>query len=242
MGNKLKSKVLGGDLQFVEIELAPGERVMAEAGTMMYMEDGISFEATMGDGTHPDESMLSKLMHTGERILTKTSIFLCHFTNNAKEPRRVAFSEPYPGKIVPLSLKEIQGEIICQKDSFLCSEEGTEVSIAFAKRLGAGFFGGTGFILQKLIGQGDIFVHACGDVVKHELKDEKLLVDTGCLVAFTKDIEYDIQRAGNLKSMFFGGEGFFLASLSGTGTVWLQSISFARLAERIAAKGLAHSH
>jgi uncharacterized protein (TIGR00266 family) len=187
----------------------------------------------MGDGSEPSQGLMGKLLGAGKRVLTGESIFLTHFTNRGSGKRRVAFAAPYPGKIIPLDLGKIGGTVICQKDAFLCAALGTKVSIAFHKRLGAGFFGGEGFILQRLEGDGKVFIHAGGTIVKKKLQGEKLRVDTGCLVAFTQGIDYDIQAAGNLKSMFFGGEGLFLASLSGAGTVLLQSLPFSRLADRV---------
>jgi len=226
-------QVLGDDMQIVEVELDPGETVVAEAGAMNYMDDGIGFEAKMGDGSNADEGIMGKLLNVGKRVLTGESIFLTHFTNTAMGKKRVAFSAPYPGKIIPLDMAKVKGELYCQKDAFLCAAYGTRVGIAFTKRLGTGFFGGEGFILQKLQGDGMAFLHVGGTVIQKKLKHERLLVDTGCLVAFTQGIEYDIQRAGNLKSMFFGGEGLFLATLSGTGLVMLQSLPLSRLADRI---------
>jgi uncharacterized protein (TIGR00266 family) len=226
-------QVLGDDMQIVEVELDPGETVVAEAGAMNYMEDGIGFEAKMGDGSNADEGIMGKLLNVGKRVLTGESIFLTHFTNTAMEKKRVAFSAPYPGKIIPVDMAKVKGELYCQKDAFLCAAYGTKVGIAFTKRLGTGFFGGEGFILQKLHGDGMAFLHVGGTVIKKKLNNERLLVDTGCLVAFTQGIEYEIQRAGNLKSMFFSGEGFFLATLSGTGLVMLQSLPLSRLADRI---------
>ncbi|MEA2064491.1 MAG: TIGR00266 family protein [Gemmatimonadota bacterium] len=228
-------EILGDDMQIVEVELDPGEKVIAEAGAMNYMEDGITFEARMGDGSQPDEGLMGKLLGAGKRMLTGESIFLTHFTNNGHGKKRVSFAAPYPGKIIPLDMAKFQGEIICQKDAFLCAALGTEVSIAFTRRLGTGFFGGEGFILQRLRGDGMAFIHAGGTVVEKDLTGETLRVDTGCLVGFTPGINYDIQRAGSLKSMFFGGEGLFLATLSGRGRVWLQSLPFSRLADRIIA-------
>jgi len=226
-------EIIGDDIQIVEVELDPGETVIAEAGAMNYMDDGISFEAKMGDGSKPDGGLLGKLIDTGKRALTGESIFLTHFTNSGSGKKRVSFAAPYPGKIVPINLSKVDGELLCQKDAFLCAALGTEVSIAFNKRIGAGFFGGEGFILQRLRGDGMVFVHAGGTIVKKTLKNSFLRVDTGCLVAFTRGIDYDIEKAGNLKSMFFGGEGLFLATLSGTGVVLLQSLPFSRMADRI---------
>jgi uncharacterized protein (TIGR00266 family) len=226
-------QIIGDDIQIVEVELDPGETVIAEAGAMNYMDDGIIFEAKMGDGSKPDKGLFGKLMGGGMRALSGESIFMTHFTNTGQGKKRVAFAAPYPGKIIPVDMTKVRGELLCQKDAFLCAALGTEVSIAFNKRLGAGFFGGEGFILQRLSGDGLAFVHAGGTVIKKNLKNERIRVDTGCIVAFTTGIDYDIQRAGNFKSMFFGGEGLFLATLSGTGTVLLQSLPFSRMADRI---------
>ncbi|MCH1502614.1 MAG: TIGR00266 family protein [Verrucomicrobiales bacterium] len=227
-------EIFGDDMQIVEVELDPGEIVIGEAGAMNYMEDDIAFESKMGDGTKPDEGLMGKLLGAGKRMLTGESIFMTHFSHQGGAgKRRVAFAAPFPGRIIPVDLSEVGGEITCQKDSFLCAAFGTEVSIAFNKKLGAGFFGGEGFILQRLAGDGLAFMHAGGTVVKRELKGEKLRVDTGCLVGFSPGISYDIERAGNLKSMFFGGEGLFLATLQGHGTVYLQSLPFSRLADRV---------
>jgi uncharacterized protein (TIGR00266 family) len=231
--HEIEYKILGNDLQIVEIGLDPGETVIAEAGAMNYMDSGISFEAKMGDGSNPDHGVMGKLMSVGKRALTGESLFMTHFTNTGTGKRSVAFAAPYPGKILPLNMAEVGGELICQKDAFLCAALGTEVSIAFTKRLGVGFFGGEGFILQRLRGSGMAFVHAGGALIKKELRGETIRVDTGCLVAFTTGVQYDIQLAGNLKSMVFGGEGLFLATMSGTGTVYLQSLPFSRMADRI---------
>lgn len=231
--HQVEYELLGDDMQIVEVELDHGETVIAEAGAMNYMEDGISFEARLGDGSRADEGMLGKLLGAGKRMLMGESLFLTHFTNQGTGKRRVAFAAPYPGKIMALDLAELGGEITCQKDAFLCAAFGTEVSIAFSKRLGTGFFGGEGFILQKLRGNGLAFAHAGGTIVERTLDNETLRVDTGCLVAFTPGIDYDIERSGGLKSMFFGGEGLFLATLRGRGKVWMQSLPFSRLADRI---------
>jgi uncharacterized protein (TIGR00266 family) len=228
-------EVLGDDMQIVEVELDPGETVIAEAGAMNYMEDGITFEARLGDGSKANEGVMGKLLNVGKRVLTGESIFLTHFTNQGTGKKRVAFAAPYPGKIIPVDMTKVGGELLCQKDAFLAAALGTEVGIALTKRLGTGFFGGEGFILQRLKGDGMVFVHAGGTVIQKKLKNDILRVDTGCLVAFTKEINYDIERAGNLKSMFFGGEGLFLATLSGTGLVLLQSLPFSRMADRILA-------
>ena len=231
--HEIDYEIFGDDMQAVEIELDPGETVIAEAGAMNWMEDGIQFEAKMGDGSEPDAGFMGKLLSAGKRVITGESLFMTHFTNRGMGKRKVAFAAPYPGHIVPLDLKEVGGSIICQKDAFLAAALGTKVTITLNRKLGAGFFGGEGFILQKLLGDGKAFLHAGGTVVKRELKGETLKIDTGCIVAFSEGIDYDIQRAGNLKSMFFGGEGLFLATLRGTGTVYLQTLPFSRLADRI---------
>lgn len=228
--------IRGDDMQVVEIELDPGETVVAEAGAMNFMEDGIQFETRMGDGSKTNQTWLQKVLDVGKRVLTGESIFMTHFTNRGSNLSRVAFASPYPGKIVPIDLKNLGTNLLCQKDAFLCAAFGTEVGIAFTKRLGAGFFGGEGFILQKLSGDGKAFIHVGGTVIERELNGEILRVDTGCLAAFTEGIDYDIERAGGLKSMFFGGEGLFLATLRGHGKVYLQSLPFSRMADRILAQ------
>lgn len=227
-------EIVGDDMQMVLVELDPGETVIAEAGAMNFMEDGIMFEAKMGDGSQPDQGLMGKLLGAGKRALTGETIFLTHFTNRGGQKRRVAFAAPFPGRIIAMDLSHTGGEILCQKDSFLCAARGTQIGMAFQRRLGVGFFGGEGFILQRLQGDGLVFIHACGTIIERHLR-ETLRVDTGCLVAFEQGVQYDIERAGNLKSMFFGGEGLFLATLSGHGRVWLQSLPFSRLADRILA-------
>ena len=226
-------EILGDDMQVVEVELDPGESVVAEAGAMNYMDDGISFEAKMGDGSRPNDGVFGKLLSVGKRVITGESIFMTHFSNIGKGKKRVAFAAPYPGRIIPIDMSGNGGQLFCQKDAFLCAALGTRIDIAFNKRLGAGFFGGEGFILQRLQGDGMAFIHVGGTVVKKELNNELIRVDTGCIAAFTQGISYDIERAGGLKSMFFGGEGLFLATLQGTGTVFLQSLPFSRMADRI---------
>ncbi len=198
-------EIFGDDMQTVEVELDPGETVIAEAGAMNWMEDDISFEAKMGDGSQPDKGFMGKLFDAGKRAVTGESLFITHFTNQGRGKKRVAFSAPYPGKIIPIDMDTMGRELICQKDAFLCAALGTRVSIAFNKKLGAGFFGGEGFILQRLQGDGMAFIHAGGTIVKKQLNHETIRVDTGCIVGFTPGIDYDIERAGNLKSMFFGG-------------------------------------
>ncbi len=229
--------IYGDDMQFVEIHLDPGETVIAEAGAMMYMEEGLTFESKMGDGSEPDSGMWGKLKGAGRRVITGESLFMTHFTNAGGGLQKVAFAAPYPGKIVPVDLAALGGRLICQKDAFLAAALGTRVGVAFNKKLGAGLFGGEGFILQDLQGDGKVFLHAGGTIIEKHLMGETLRVDTGCLVAFEPTINYDIARAGNLKSMVFGGEGLFVATLQGQGRVWLQSLPFSRLADRIAPLG-----
>lgn len=226
-------KILGDDMQIVEVELDSGETVVAEAGAMNYMEDGVTFEARMGDGSQADSGIMGKLLSAGKRALTGESIFITHFTNSGNGKKRVSFAAPYPGQIIPLNMAELGERILCQKDAFLCAAKGTRISIAFTRRLGTGFFGGEGFILQKLEGDGMAFVHAGGTIIRKDLEGETIRVDTGCIVAFTEGIDYRIERAGSLKSMFFGGEGLFLATLRGRGRVYLQSLPFSRMADRI---------
>ena len=215
----------------VVIELDEGETVIAEAGAMNYMEHGIEFEAKMGDGSKPEQGFFGKLFEAGKRMVTGESLFMTHFTHHGSGKSHVAFAAPYPGKIIPIDMQQSGGELTCQKDAFLCAAMGTRLDIAFSRKLGRGFFGGEGFILQKLEGDGMAFIHAGGHVIRKELRGETLRLDTGCLVGFTDGVDYDIERAGGLKSMVFGGEGLFLASLSGTGTVWIQSLPFSRLTE-----------
>ena len=231
--HEIDFQIVGDDIQAVEIELNPQETVIAEAGAMNWMDNGISYEARMGDGSKADEGIMGKLLGAGKRLLTGESLFMTHFTNHSAGKKRVAFAAPYPGKIVAVDLSQIGQELLCQKDAFLCAAMGTELGIAFTKRFGAGFFGGEGFILQRLRGDGLAFVHAGGTLIRKELVNDIIRVDTGCIVAFTKGILYDIEMVRSMKSMFFGGEGMFLATLKGTGTVYLQSLPFSRLADRI---------
>ena len=228
-------EIIGSDMQIVEVELDPGETVVAEAGAMNYMGEGITFEAKMGDGSNTDDGIMGKLLSAGKRVLTGESIFLTHFTNTGSGKQRVSFAAPYPGQIIPIDMAKHGGLFLCQKDAFLCAAKGTKVSIAFTRRLGSGFFGGEGFILQKLEGDGMAFAHAGGTVISKDLDGEVIRVDTGCIVGFTGGIDYSIERAGNLKSMFFGGEGLFLATLRGKGKVYLQSLPFSRMCDRILA-------
>lgn len=203
-------EIIGDDIQAVEIELDPGETVIAEAGAMNYMEDGITFEAKMGDGTEAGEGMIGALFGAGKRLLAGESVMITHFTNRGQGKRRVAFAAPYPGKIIPMHLGELGGEVIVQRDGFLCAAFGTKLDIAFTQRFGAGFFGGEGFVLQRLSGDGWVFIHACGSIIRKEIRPgETLRVDTGCLVAMTPGIDYSIEKAGNLKSMYLAVRDFF---------------------------------
>ena len=226
-------KIIGTSMQMVEIELDPNETVIAEAGAMNYMEQDIRFETKMGDGSEPDRGLFGKLLSAGKRVLTGESLFMTHFSNQGTGKSRVTFAAPYPGCIIPMDLSQLGGQVIVQKDAFLCAALGTKVDIAFNRKLGAGFFGGEGFILERLTGDGLAFVHAGGTVIERELRGETLRLDTGCLVAMAGDIDYDIEMAPSLKSAFFGGEGLFLATVRGHGKVWIQSMPFSRLADRI---------
>lgn len=221
-------------MQVVEIELDPGETVIAEAGAMNWMEEGISFEARLGDDSAVNQGIMGKLFSAGKRMLSGESLFMTHFTNQDRGKKKIAFAAPYPGSIIVLDLAEIPYKrFTCQKDAFLCAAYGTKIDITFNRRFGAGLFGGEGFILQRLEGTGKAFLHAGGTIVKRDLNNELIKVDTGCLVGFTGGIDYNIEMVKGLKSMFFGGEGLFLATLRGTGTVYLQSLPFSRLANRI---------
>ena len=225
-------------MQFVEIELDPSEAVVAEAGGMMFMDDNIAMETIFGDGSQQNRGFLNSLLGAGKRLLTGESLFMTVFQNQGSGKRRVAFGAPYPGKIIPLHLAELGGELITQKDSFLCAAKGVSVGIAFQKRLGTGLFGGEGFIMQRLQGNGWAFVHAGGTLYERTLQPgETLRVDTGCIVGFQPSVDYDIQMVGGIKTAFFGGEGLFFATLRGPGKVWLQSLPFSRLAGRIVAAG-----
>jgi len=235
MADQVDYEIVGNSMPAVEVELDPDESVIAEAGAMTYMEEDIDFETKLGDGADPDQGFMGKLFSAGKRVLTGETLFMTHFTNRGSKKRRVAFAAPYPGTIVAVDMAANGGEITLQKDSFICAAKGTKVDIAFNKRLGAGFFGGEGFILEKLSGDGMAFIHAGGTVIEKELNGETLRVDTGCLVGFTQGIDFDITLSSGLKSMLFGGEGIFLTTLSGHGKVWLQSLPFSRLSDRILA-------
>lgn len=234
--DEIDYRIAGEDLQYVEVTLDPGEACIAEAGAMMFMDDGIQMETVFGDGTGQQQGgIMGSLMTAGKRVLTGESLFMTVFSNaDTQRQRNVAFAAPYPGTILPMDLKAIGGKLICQKDSFLAAARGVQVGIELQKKIGAGLFGGEGFILQKLEGDGLAFVHAGGVLVSRELaQGETLRVDTGCVVAFEPSVSYDIQLQKGVKSMFFGGEGLFLATLQGPGKVWVQSLPFSRLAGRI---------
>jgi len=235
--HEIDYKIIGESIQLVEIELDPHETVIAEAGAMVYMENGIEFETKLGDGSNPSSGFLGKLLSAGARAITGESIFMTHFTNHGIGKRKVAFSAPYPGTVVPIDLSRVGGNLIVQKDGFLCAALGTCISLHFNRKLGAGLVGGEGFILQRLSGDGLAFVHAGGTVIEKQLNNETLRIDTGCIVAFEPTIDFDVQTSGNLKSMLFGGEGLFLATLSGTGKVWLQSMPIKKLVQALAPYG-----
>ena len=236
--HEIDYRIFGNDIQVLEIELDPNETVIAEAGAMVYMEEGIDFQAKMGDGSNPSQGFFGKLVSAGSRMITGESLFMTHFTHQGHGKSRVAFSAPYPGTILPVDLRSMRNNsLITQKDAFLAAALGTKLSIHFNQRLGAGFFGGEGFILQRMQGDGMAFIHAGGTIVEKQLNNETLRVDTGCVVAFEEGIDFSVQRAGGLKSMIFGGEGLFLATLRGTGRVWLQSMPVKKLIQALMPQG-----
>lgn len=229
-------RIHGSDLQFVEIELDPGEGTVAEAGALMFMDDGITMETIFGDGSARSGGVFGSLLGAGKRLLTGESLFMTVFQNQAGSRKRLAFGAPYPGKIFPVNLAELGGELVAQKNAFLCAARGVTLSIAFQKRFGVGLFGGEGFIMQRLQGDGMAFLHAGGTLFERKLAPGELIrVDTGCLAALQPTVDYDIQMVGGIKSALFGGEGLFFATLRGPGTVWLQSLPFSRLAQRVVA-------
>ncbi|SFE83017.1 TIGR00266 family protein [Alteribacillus iranensis] len=234
--HEIDYKLLGDDMQFVEVELDPEETVIAEAGSLMMMNDNIRMETIFGDGSNESSvsGIMGKLIGAGKRVITGESLFMTAFTNEGTEKSHVSFASPYPGKIVPVDLSEVGGKIICQKDAFLAAAKGVSVGVEFQKKLGTGFFGGEGFIMQKLEGDGMAFVHAGGTIHEKKLEaGEVLKVDTGCLAAMTGDVDYNIEFVGGIKTALFGGEGIFFATLRGPGTVWVQSLPFSRLASRV---------
>jgi uncharacterized protein (TIGR00266 family) len=234
--HEIDYKIFGDDMQYVEVELDPNEATVAEAGGMMYMDDGIDMETIFGDGSAQQSGFLGALMGAGKRLLTGESLFMTVFLNRSSQKRRVAFGAPYPGKIVPIHLADIGGEFITQKDSFLAAAKGVSIGIAFQRKLGVGLFGGEGFIMQRLQGDGWAFVHAGGTLLERTLAAGELIrVDTGCIVGFQPSVNYEIEYVGKIKSAIFGGEGLFFATLRGPGRVWLQSLPLSRLANRIIA-------
>ena len=227
-------EIKGAEMQYVEVELDPGEAAVGEAGSMFYMEAGIAMDTVFGDGRAQNSGLLGKLLGAGKRLVTGESLFTTVYTNNAAAKQKVAFGAPYPGKILPMDLRQMGGTLICQRDAFLCAARGVSLGIAFQRKLSAGFFGGEGFIMQKLEGDGLAFVHAGGTVLRRELHaGQTLLVDTGCVVAYTPSVSFEIQYVGKIKTALFGGEGLFFAKLTGPGTIWLQSLPFSRLASRV---------
>ncbi|PAV30510.1 TIGR00266 family protein [Virgibacillus profundi] len=233
--HEIDYKLHGDDMQFVEVELDPQETVIAEAGSLMMMDDQIQMETIFGDGSEKQGSgIMGKLLGAGKRVITGESLFMTTFTNEGAVKKHVSFASPYPGKIIPMDLSEINGKLICQKDAFLAAAKGVSVGIEFQRKIKTGFFGGEGFIMQKLEGDGMAFVHAGGTIHKKVLEaGETLRVDTGCLVAMTGEIDYNIEYVGGVKTALFGGEGLFFATLRGPGTVWIQSLPFSRLASRV---------
>jgi uncharacterized protein (TIGR00266 family) len=227
-------EIKGSEMQFVEVELDPGEAAVGEAGSLFYMDAGIAMDTVFGDGSAQTGGFFGKLLGAGKRLVTGESLFTTVYTNNAGAKQRVAFGAPYPGKILPMDLRQLGGTLICQRDAFLCAARGVSLGIALQQKLSTGFFGGEGFIMQKLEGDGLAFVHAGGTVVRRELKmGETVFVDTGCVVAYTPSVNFEIQFVGKIKTALFGGEGLFFAKMSGPGTIWLQSLPFSRLASRV---------
>ncbi len=232
--DEIDYEIFGNEMQYVVVELDPGESAVSEAGAMMFMEDGIQMETIFGDGSSSGGGLMDKLLSAGKRVITGESLFMTVFGNQGTGKRHVAFAAPYPGKIIPMDLAKLGGTLICQKDAFLCAAKGVSVGIAFQKKIGVALFGGEGFIMEKLEGDGVAFANAGGTIVEKELRPgETLRVDTGCIVALMPTVSYDIQFVGGVKSALFGGEGFFFATLTGPGHVWLQSLPFSRLAGRI---------
>lgn len=236
--HEIDYKIMGEEMQCVEIELDTEETAIAESGAFMMMDDGIQMQTIFGDGTGQQKGLLGKLLSAGKRVLTGESLFMTAYTNVSHGKRKVYFASPYPGKVIPLDLLRMGGKMICQKDAFLCAAKGVTVGIEFQRKLGTGLFGGEGFIMQKLEGDGMAFVHAGGHIIEKELTNREILkIDTGCIVAFTPGCEYDIQFVGGIKNTIFGGEGLFFATLRGPGRVWIQTLPVSRLASRILAYG-----
>jgi uncharacterized protein (TIGR00266 family) len=237
--HEIDYRIIGEEMQYVEIELDPSETAIAEAGSFMLMDDGITMQTIFGDGSAQQQSgMLGKLFSAGKRLLTGESLFMTAYTNTGQGKKRVSFASPYPGKIIAMDLQQLGGSLICQKDAFLCAAKGVSVGIALQRKLGTGLFGGEGFIMQKLEGDGMAFVHAGGHVFERSLQTGEIIkIDTGCIVAYTKEINFDIQFIGGIRNSIFGGEGLFFATLQGPGRVWIQTLPVSRLASRILAYG-----
>ncbi|WP_028548245.1 TIGR00266 family protein [Paenibacillus sp. UNC451MF] len=232
--HEIDYQIMGSEMQYVEIELDPSESVVAEAGSLMMMDGNIRMQTIFGDGSDENKGFVGKLFGAGKRLLTGESLFMTVFTNHGYQKEKVSFASPYPGHILPMDLSQLGGKLICQKDSFLCAAKGVSIGIELQRKLGAGFFGGEGFIMQKVEGDGMAFVHAGGAICEKELAPGELIrVDTGCLVAMTQDVDYDIEFVKGIKTAVFGGEGLFFATLKGPGRVWIQSLPFSRLADRI---------
>jgi uncharacterized protein (TIGR00266 family) len=236
--HEIDYRIIGEEMQYVEIELDPNETAIAEAGSFMLMDDGMQMQTIFGDGSGQEKGLLGKLMSAGKRVLTGESLFMTAFTNITNGKRRVSFASPYPGKIIPLDLQQLGGRVVCQKDAFLCAAKGVTVGIALQRKLGTGLFGGEGFIMQKLEGDGMAFVHAGGHVFERELQPGEIVkIDTGCVVAYTQTVDFDIQFVGGIRNTLFGGEGLFFATLRGPGKVWIQTLPVSRLASRILSYG-----
>ena len=234
--HEIEYKLYGDDMQFVEIELDGGESVVAEAGAMMFMDEKVSMDTIFGDGSAKSQGsgFMGKLMGAGKRVITGEGLFMTVFTNIGGDKAHVSFAAPYPGKIIPVALNDFGGSLICQKDAFLCAAKGISIDIHIQKKIGTGFFGGEGFIMQKLEGDGLAFLHAGGTIIRKELQQNEVIkLDTGCLVAMTSNVNYDVEFTGSIKSSFFGGEGLFLATVKGPGTIWLQSLPFSRMADKV---------
>ena len=232
--HEIDYEIFGEEMQFVEIELDPEETVVAEPGGFLMMDEDIEMKTIFGDGTGQDRGLMGKLFGAGKRLLTGEKLFMTAFTHRGSGKAKVSFASPYPGKIIPIDLMQYGNKVICQKDSFLCAAKGATIGIEFSKKMGRGFFGGEGFIMQKIEGEGMAFLHAGGYIVEKNLAPgEHLRVDTGCLVGFTEDVDYDIEFVGGIKNSIFGGEGLFFASLIGPGKVWIQTLPISRLADRI---------
>jgi uncharacterized protein (TIGR00266 family) len=239
--HEIDYRIYGEEMQYVEIELDPQETAVAESGSFMMMDEGIQMQTIFGDGTNQNQGFLGKLLGAGKRLLTGESLFMTAFTNTVMGKKKVSFASPYPGKIIAIDLQQHGQKIVAQKDSFLCAAKGVSVGIEFQRRLGTGLFGGEGFIMQKLEGDGMAFMHAGGHVLERQLQPgEMLKIDTGCVVAYTRDVDYDIQFVGGVKNTLFGGEGLFFATLRGPGKVWIQTLPISRLASRILSYGTVH--